>query len=224
MALPRTLSIAAGSGVRAAAWSAGAPTGRGWGTGAGTTGGGWRPTTGAAAQPAPPTAAAQPAAAPAPAVPDRTPPAWNAIQRGHRAYVARDFDTAVAAYREAAMSTPPLPVAHYFVACAQRAKNQWAEGIESFRTASRLAGDSDPSLKAKALFGIAMTMEIMGQFPQARQAWLEYKTWCGANVSAQCFPATADGHVAAIDRLVELDRQYAAVRQRIAERAAQAGR
>lgn len=144
------------------------------------------------------------------------------MQRGHRAYLARDFDTAIAAYREAAMSTPPPPIAHYFIACAQLAKNQWGEAAESFRTASRLAGDTDAALRAKALFGIALTLEVQGQLPQAREAWLEYKTWCTTHASVPGFPTTADAHVAAIDKVTQLDRRYADVRQRIADRAAQA--
>ncbi|NMC68431.1 MAG: tetratricopeptide repeat protein, partial [Myxococcales bacterium] len=171
------------------------------------------------------TAPAEPATPPAPAlepgISANTPPAWVAIQRGHRAFIARDFDTALAAYREAAMATPPLPIAHYFIGAAQRAKGQLDEALESFRTVSRLAGDSDAALKAKALMNIAWTLEQKQDLAGAREAWLEYKTWCTTHASIAGFPQTADERVAAIERIQQLDQAYAAVRQRIAERAAQ---
>jgi len=179
-------------------------------TGTGTAGG----TTAAEepAEPEPPPPVLEPGISP------NTPPAWVAIQRGHRAFQARDFDTALAAYREAAMATPPLPIAHYFIGAAQRAKGQLDEALESFRTVSRLAGESDAGLKAKALMNIAMTLEAKQDLAGARESWLEYKTWCTTHASIAGFPATADERVAAIDAIRQLDETYAAVRQRIAER------
>jgi len=165
----------------------------------------------------PATTTPPPAALP-PGISERTPPAWAAIQRGHRAFIARDFDTALAAYREAAMATPPLPIAHYFVGAAQRAKGQFDEALESFRTASRLAGDSDAALKAKALFNIAMTLEAKPDLPGAKEAWLEYKTWCTTHASIPGYPQVADERVAVIEVIQQLNQTYQAVRERIAER------
>jgi tetratricopeptide (TPR) repeat protein len=165
------------------------------------------------------TATATPPPAPLPpGISERTPPAWVAIQRGHRAFQARDFDTALAAYREAAMATPPLPIAHYFIGAAQRAKGLYDEALESFRTASRLAGDSDAGLKAKSLFNIAMTQEAKKDLASAKEAWLEYKTWCTTHASITGFPQVADERVAAIEAVQQLNQTYDAVRQRIADR------
>ncbi|MBI5498726.1 MAG: hypothetical protein HY907_00665 [Deltaproteobacteria bacterium] len=192
----------------------------GTGTGTGTTTPGTTTTTTTTT-----TATTPPAPPPAPTMPgvsERTPAAWVAIQRGHRAFQARDFDTALAAYREAAMSTPPLTIAHYFIGAAQRAKGSFDEAIESFRTASRLAGDSDPGLKAKALLNIAMTFEAKRDLASAREAWLEYKTWCTTHASIAGYPQIADERVAAIDAVQALDQNYEAVRQRIADRVRQA--
>jgi TolA-binding protein len=189
--------------------AAGAQTGTGTaGTATGTTG-----TAAAATEPAAPVVAPL-----APGMSERTPEAWVAIQRGNQAFLARDFDTALAAYREAAMSTPPLPIAHYFIGAAQRAKGSFDEAIESFRTAARLAGDGDAGLKAKALFNVAMTLENKQDLASARDAWLEYKTWCTTHASIAGFPQVADERVAVIDAIRELDRVYADVRTRIADR------
>ena len=174
-------------------------------------------TTPATTTPEPPPPAALP-----PGASERTPPAWLAIQRGHRAFQARDFDTALAAYREAAMSTPPVTIAHYFIGAAQRAKGSFDEAIESFRTVSRLAGDTDPGLKAKALFNIAMTYEAKVDLASAREAWLEYKTWCTTHASIAGYPQTADERVAVIDAVQALNTAFEAVRQRIADRERQA--
>ena len=185
--------------------------------GTGTTGGGGTTATAAPAEPATP-----PAPALEPGMSTNTPAAWLAIQRGHRAFLARDFDTALAAYREAAMATPPVPIAHYFIGAAQHAKGQLDEALESFRTVARLAGDSDPALKAKALMNIAWILEEKQDLAGAREAWLEYRTWCTTHASIAGFPQTADERVAAIEKIQQLDQAYAAVRQRIADRAAQA--
>jgi len=187
------------------------------GGGTGTTGGGGTTATSAPAEPATP-----PAPALEPGMSTNTPAAWLAIQRGHRAFLARDFDTALAAYREAAMATPPVPIAHYFIGAAQHAKGQLDEALESFRTVARLAGDSDPALKAKALMNIAWILEEKQDLAGAREAWLEYRTWCTTHASIAGFPQTADERVAAIEKIQQLDQAYAAVRQRIADRAAQA--
>ncbi|MBN1771400.1 MAG: hypothetical protein JXB32_09075 [Deltaproteobacteria bacterium] len=173
-----------------------------------------------AAEPAEPETPPAPALEPGMSV--NTPPAWIAIQRGHRAFLARDFDTALAAYREAAMATPPLPIAHYFIGSAQRAKGQFDEALESFRTVSRLAGETDAGLKAKALMNVAWTLEAKRDLAGAKEAWLEYKTWCTTHASIAGFPQTADERIAAIDTVRQLDETYAAVRQRIAEREQQA--
>jgi len=194
------------------------------GTGTGTTPTGTTPTPTTTTTTTTATTATTTTTPPAPAMPgvsDRTPAAWVAIQRGHRAFQARDFDTALAAYREAAMATPPLTIAHYFIGAAQRAKGSFDEAIESFRTASRLAGDSDPGLKAKALFNIAMTFEAKHDLASAREAWLEYKTWCTTHASIAGYPQIADERVATIDAVQALNQNYEAVRQRIADRVRQ---
>ena len=212
------LAVGAGALVLLAAGFARAQTATGTGTPA------WAATTPAATgtPAAPETPTTPPAAALPPGASERTPPAWLAIQRGHRAFQARDFDTALAAYREAAMSTPPLTIAHYFIGAAQRAKGSFDEAIESFRTVSRLAGDSDPGLKAKALFNIAMTYEAKMDLASAKEAWLEYKTWCSTHASIAGYPQTADERVAVIDAITALNTTYEAVRQRIADRERQA--
>ncbi len=207
----RTTSILVGLLALLGASVAAAQTG----TGSTATGG-----TADAAEPAEPET--PPAPVLEPGISANTPAAWIAIQRGHRAFIARDFDTALAAYREAAMATPPLPIAHYFIGSAQRAKGQLDEALESFRTVSRLAGESDAGLKAKALMNVAWTLELKRDLAGAREAWLEYKTWCTTHASIAGFPQTADERVAAIDTIRQLDEAYAAVRQRIAEREQQA--
>jgi tetratricopeptide (TPR) repeat protein len=145
-----------------------------------------------------------------------------AIQRGHRAFLAQDFDLALASYREAAMGTPPVPAAHYFIACALRSKGDLDGAIESFRTAARLTNDSDPAVKAKALFNIAVTLQVLRRLPQARETWLEYQAWVRANASIVGFPDVAEQNIAVIDAWSQLEERVGEVRRRIADRAAQA--
>src|SRR5437868_12331084 len=59
-------------------------------------------------------------------------PYMELILKGDHAYVARDFDGAIAAYREAIKTEPEKALAHYRVGAAQLAKGDQKEAEAAF--------------------------------------------------------------------------------------------
>jgi hypothetical protein len=133
---------------------------------------------------------------------------------------AGDTDGAVAALRRAVQLEQGRPLGFYYLGEALRVKRNYADSLEMFRTASRLArAAGDTRLEARALQGVADTLErIEGKRNEARAAWAEYLVFANAN-SEVAFPALANARIQALDTVRELDETYADVRERIAIRA-----
>src|SRR5688572_20063397 len=113
-----------------------------------------------AAAPAP-APAAPPAAAPATKAPATNAgrkyprgPFGDALNKGDAAYIARDFDGAIKAYREAIEKESQNPLGHYRLGEAQLAKGDMNEAEQSWQAGLRFAG-KDEKLRAKLLFVLA---------------------------------------------------------------------
>jgi tetratricopeptide (TPR) repeat protein len=157
-------------------------------------------------------------AAPAGA-PHGTPPYATACESGLRLLVSRDFDGALAAFRQAVQISGSDPRAFYYMGEAQRVRGNLNDALEMFRTAARLASASgDARMQARGLQGIAETLErIEGKRNEARTAWTEYMRFADQN-TAVAFPDLARARIQALDAMRELDETYADVRERIATR------
>ena len=81
-------------------------------------------------------------------------PFWEALLRGDKSYVARDFDGSVAAYQEAIKLEPQNALGHYRMGEAQLAKGDQKEAEESWVAGLRFVGENH-KLHAKLLFVIA---------------------------------------------------------------------
>ena len=81
-------------------------------------------------------------------------PFWESLKKGDDLYVARDFEGAIAAYRDAIAKSPQNPMGHYRMGEAQLAKGEIQEAEASWVSALRFVG-KDLNLKAKVLFVLA---------------------------------------------------------------------
>lgn len=153
------------------------------------------------------------------ATPHGTPPYATACESGLRLLVARDFDGALAAFRQAVQITGSEPRAFYYMGETQRVRGELTDALEMFRTAARLASAStDAGMQARALQGIAETLERMeGKRNDARTAWTEYMHFTDQQQGVG-FPDLARARIQALDTMRELDETYADVRERIATR------
>src|SRR5688572_23727320 len=143
--------------------------------------------------PAPAPAAAQPAAG----EPRKDPkgvkgisPFWEAIKKGDNSAIARDFDGAIAAYREAIQSQPQNPMGHYRLGEAQLAKGDQKEAELAWGAGLRFA-DKDPVMKAKLLFVLADLRERQKSHDEANTRWTDYGKAASAP-GAKGYPATAE--------------------------------
>lgn len=166
-----------------------------------------------------PNLAAAQATPPAAAAPDGTPPYATATSNGLRLLIARDFDGALGAFRQAVQIAGSDPTAFYYMGETQRVRGQLADALEMFRTAARLAGAAnDGIMQARSLQGVAETLEqTEGKRNEARTAWTEYMRFVDQNQGVG-FPELARARIAALDAMRELDETYADVRERIATR------
>jgi len=164
-------------------------------------------------------AAAQTAPTTAPATPRGTPPYATACANGLRLLMARDFDGALGAFRQAVQIAGSDPTAFYYMGETQRVRGNLVDALEMFRTAARLASaGSDARMQARSLQGVAESLErTEGKRNEARTAWTEYMRFADQNQGVG-FPDLARARIQALDAMRELDETYADVRERIATR------
>jgi len=148
-------------------------------------------------------------------------PFWEAIKKGDDALAARDIDGAKAQYQEAIRSEPQNAMGHYRLGEAELTKGNQKEAEESWQTALRFAGQN-AALKAKVLFVLADLKERQRQLDQATNGWNAYEEHSKAASTAKTYPATPTERKKRIEDWKKMETDYAAVKERIKERLAEA--
>ena len=138
------------------------------------------------------------------------------LAKGHDAYRLRDYDKALNLYREAADLAPKNAKPLYFIGCAHRALKNYEEAVGAFETAYLLS-TGDDWWKAMASFNIAMTYEAAGKLTEAKKSWQDFQKFASGKSALSILAATAEKRIDAIDKYIELDKKYEAVRDRIAK-------
>lgn len=144
-------------------------------------------------------------------------PFWEAIKKGDSALLARDFDGAIAAYREAITSQPQNPMGHYRLGEAQLLKGDQKEAEAAWSQGLRFAGN-EPVMRAKLLFVLADLRERQKSYDDATTKWTEYGKYAAEHKDAKAYPATAEDRSKRIATAKELATQYAEVKARIEKR------
>jgi TolA-binding protein len=173
------------------------------------------PTTAAPAAGAP-AAAAPAAAAPAAPAPGRSPYS-EFIQKGDRAYLARDFDGAIAAYRQEIEKNPNAPLGHYRLGEAQLAKGDTNEAELSWQQALRFAG-KDERVRSKVLFVLADLKERLKLNDDAVLRWKQYEEHAKASADAKGYPSTAADRIKRAEEWKKIVADAAEVKARIDKR------
>jgi len=144
-------------------------------------------------------------------------PFWEAVKKGDSAYVARDFDGAIAAYREAITKEPQKAAGHYRIGQAQMAKGDMKEAETAYTAAQRYVG-ADHTLKAKLLFVLSDLRERLKSYDAANEAWTNYETFAKQQPQAKAFPATATERKKRVTDYKKLLTDYGEVKLRIEKR------
>lgn len=144
-------------------------------------------------------------------------PYMEAIAKGDRAVVARDFDAAIAAYREAIQKEPQNALGHYRVGSAQLLKGDQKEAEAAFVAGLRFVA-KDGTLKGKLIFALADLRERQKNNDEAIGRWKEYSANSDADKEAITYPATATERVAKNEGWKKLVTESAEVKARIDKR------
>ena len=139
------------------------------------------------------------------------------INKGDRAYIARDFDSALATYREAIQSSPQDPLGHYRAGVAQLAKGDQKEAEAAFVNGLRFA-EKDATLKGKLIFALADLRERQKNNDDAIARWKEYSKHAEEAREALAYPATATERVSRNEAWKKNAADSAEVKARIAKR------
>lgn len=148
-------------------------------------------------------------------------PFWESIKKGDDAYIIRDFDQAISAYKQALTHEPQNPLGHYRLGEAQLAKGSMDEARASWEAAKRFSG-SNEAIKSKVLFVLADLSERERALDDADNAWSAYESHAQANPSIKTYPETPPERKKRIAEWKKLEQEYAAVKERIKQRLAEA--
>ena len=144
-------------------------------------------------------------------------PFMELITKGDRAYVARDFDGAIAAYREAIQKSPQDALGHYRAGGAQLAKGDQKEAEAAFVAGLRFVG-RDGTLKGKLIFALADLRERQKNNDEAISRWKEYSKNAEEMKEAHTYPGTATERVARNEAWKKTQAESAEVKTRIEKR------
>jgi len=144
-------------------------------------------------------------------------PFWEAVKKGDNAYVARDYEGAIAAYRDAITKEPQNAMGHYRIGEAHLAKGDMQEAEASWVAGLRFVG-KNAQLHAKLLFVLADLRERQKNYDQAAQAWTEYEKFASQQRGIKAYPATAPERKKRVATWKQLVADYASVKERIEKR------
>jgi tetratricopeptide (TPR) repeat protein len=144
-------------------------------------------------------------------------PYMEMIAKGDRSSVARDFEGAILAYREAIKLEPEKALGHYRVGSAQLAKGDQKEAEAAFVNGLRFVG-KDGTLKAKLIFVLADLRERQKNNDEAIGRWKEYSKNAEDEKEAITYPATATERVARNEAWKKNVAESEEVKARIAKR------
>lgn len=138
------------------------------------------------------------------------------LLKGNEKYAAKDFPAAIDLYKKAIALSPKHPVGHYLLGEAYLATNNLGEAEAAFKQGVELADAKNVAVRSHVLFALADCFEREKKWPEAKAAWQAYAEHAAKYADAGTFPSTGAARIQVIDKLLEREKVYAAVRERIA--------
>ena len=144
-------------------------------------------------------------------------PFWESVKKGDDAYVARDYDGALAAYKDAISKEPQNALGHYRAGEVYLKKGDMNAAEEAWVAALRYVG-RDYDLRAKIIFVLADLRERQQNLDDATQRWTEYEQFAQQATQTKTYPATAAERKKRIEAWKKMVADYAAVKKRVEQR------
>jgi len=141
----------------------------------------------------------------------------EAVVKGNDAIQAKNVTGAIDHYKKAVQLNPKHPLGLYLLGEAYLLNNNVAEAEAAFLQAQETADSKNPMLRGHVLFAVADVYERGKKWEQAKTAWQAYQEHASKQGGdGGAYPNTSAERLKAIQKVVELEQKYVAVRQRIA--------
>jgi tetratricopeptide (TPR) repeat protein len=146
------------------------------------------------------------------------------IVLGTSLFVAKDYTAAIDTFKKAAQLSPKHPLAHYLLAEAYLQANNVGEAEAAITSAAEGSDPKKaPALRSRVLFLVADIQERQKKWEQAKVAWQAYADHAAKFADAG-FPQTGAERLNAIQKVLDKEKAYVAVRERIAASQGDAGK
>ena len=145
------------------------------------------------------------------------------LAKGNERFAAKDQTGAIDTYKKAIQLSPRNPLGHYLLAVAYLAWGNMGEAEAAIQQAYE-ADAKNGLVRSHVLFLRADIAERQKKWEQAKAAWQAYMEHAAKLGDAGGFPQTAAERLKAIQKVMELEKAYAGVRERIAAEKADAGK
>jgi tetratricopeptide (TPR) repeat protein len=142
--------------------------------------------------------------------------AVEALLAGQALYIKKDFAGATDAFRKGIQLGPRNPLGHYLLAEALLASGNAQEAQAALSQAEELSDDRNPELRGRILFLQAEFAERERSMDASVTKWTSYAEYAAKHTDAGTHPGTAAARLAAIDKLLKLEKATEGVRARIA--------
>ncbi|MEO7113013.1 MAG: tetratricopeptide repeat protein [Polyangiaceae bacterium] len=136
------------------------------------------------------------------------------VSEGNKKFVDKDIQGAIDAYRRAIALAPKNPLGHYMLGVGLLAAGNPQEAEISLKQAVDV-GESNPGVKARALFALADLKERQKKWEDAKAAWQTYADYVTKHVGAG-YTESSQAKLSSLDDMLKQDKAYDVVRERIA--------
>ena len=144
----------------------------------------------------------------------------EAVAKGGEQYKKGDHTAAIDFFKKAIGLAPKNPLAHLLLGEAYLAKNNLPEAEAAFIAAQEATTSSDAKgqlLRSHVLFAVADVYERLKKWPEAKTAWQAYLDHASRmSPDAGAHPQSGVARKDVVDKVIEREKVYAAVRERIA--------
>jgi tetratricopeptide (TPR) repeat protein len=145
--------------------------------------------------------------------------------KGISMYAAKDTTGAIDTFKKAIQLAPRNPYGHYLLAEAYAGTGNLGEAEAAIQQALELNDPKAHLVRSHVLFLAAQIAERQKKWEQAKAAWQAY-TEHASKMAADsgAHPTSGVERMKALQRVVDLEKAYAPVRERIAAEKADAGK
>ena len=138
------------------------------------------------------------------------------IVKGSTLYAAKDTTNAIDTFKKAIQLAPKNPLGHYMLAEAYLGSGNLPEAEAAIKDALEASDPKNPALRSRVLFLAADIHERNKRWDQAKLAWQAYAEHAAkVGPDAGLSPQTSVERLKAIQKVLEMEKAYAAVRERI---------